>query len=72
MQRHPQGKGTHATSKETALKMMQTDIQCRYCMTKVETQEHIHQKCREIDRKMGHITYNRIFQDVDELKKKNS
>ena len=47
------------------------DTQCRYCNTEVETQEHILQKkCPEINRKMGHISYNRIFQEeVDELEK---
>ena len=46
------------------------DTQCRYCNTEVETQEHILQKCSEINKIMGHITYNRIFQEeVDELEK---
>ena len=46
------------------------DTQCRYCKTEVETQEHILQKCPEIERKVGHIIYNRIFQEeVEELEK---
>ena len=46
------------------------DTQCRYCKTEVETQEHILQKCPEVERKVGHIIYNRIFQEeVEELEK---
>ena len=46
------------------------DTQCRYCKTEVETQEHILQKCPEIERKMGNIIYNKIFQEeVEELEK---
>ena len=50
-------------TKSNYKKIHETNLLCRFCKKSEETQEHILQDCLKIDRTMGKIEYNRIFED---------
>ena len=70
MQRHPQGKGIHVTSKKQLQKWMRKGHPVQILQHWSGNPRTHPPKCPEKERKMRHITYNRIFQEaVDELEK---
>ena len=50
-------------TKSNYKKIHETNLLCRFCKKSEETQEHILQDCPKIDRTMGKIEYNKIFED---------